>query len=129
MPRLTKTEHIARRRLMYHLWRADEDTLPLRALREEVPDAWHMIEADIDCHEPKVKTTLYLDQSVAKMFRAMGQGYQARINRILNTWLAMKMAGLMEEETALGNRRARLIAAEQESGVRPGWGPGVREDF
>lgn len=127
MPRMTRSEHAARRRLMYHLWRSDEDILPMRALREEVPEAWHMIEADIDCFEPKVKTTLYLDASVAKMFRAMGKGYQARINRILGTWLALKMTGLMEEDVALNNRRGRLMEAEKQTGKYPGWGPGLRE--
>ncbi|MFB0931086.1 MAG: BrnA antitoxin family protein [Ascidiaceihabitans sp.] len=57
---------------------------------EEVPDAWHIIVADLDCHAPKQKVTLYLDAPVAKAFKAMGQGYQARINRILATYLEMK---------------------------------------
>jgi hypothetical protein len=97
-------------------------------MREELPEAWHMVEADLDCREPKRKMTLYLDASVAQMFRAMGQGYQARINRILSTWLQMKMAGLVQEDVALANRRARLLAEEQETGHRPGWGEALRED-
>ena len=127
MPSMTKSEKLARERLIYHMWRADSDQLPLHKLRAEAPEAWHMIEADIDCFEPKEKVTLYLDRSVAKLFRAMGKGYQARINRILDTWLAMKMAGLMEEETALANRRARLMAEEEATGRRPGWGAGLEE--
>lgn len=123
MPALTKSERYARQRLIYHLWRADgEDELPLHRMAEEVPEAWHTIEADIDCYEPKVKLTLYLDASVAKMFRAMGTGYQARINRILNTWLAMKMGGLMAEDAALMQRRADLLETEKETGRLPGWG-------
>ena len=126
MPQMTRTERLARRRLIYHMWLAEEDQLPLARMREEVPEDWHMIEADLDCLEPKRKITLYLDTSVARMFQAMGKGYQARINRILGTWLQMKMAGLMQEDVALSNRRARLLAEETESGVRPGWGPGMR---
>lgn len=128
MPKMNKTERLARERLIYHLWRADEDELPLRVMREEVPDAWHMIEADIDCFEPKEKITLYLDRSVARMFRTMGKGYQARLNRILNTWLAMKIAGLMEEDIALSNRRAKVLEREKDAGTHPGWGPVVREE-
>lgn len=127
MPRLTRTEKLARRRLIYHMWLAEEEQLPLDRMRAELPEAWHMIEADIDCMEPKRKVTLYLDDSVAKMFKAMGTGYQTRINRILSTWLQMKMAGLMQEDIALANRRARLLAEEEQSGQRPGWGPGIRE--
>jgi len=128
MPPMTKTERLARRRLIYHMWLADEDTLPLTRMRAEVPEAWHMIEADIDSFEPKRKVTLYLDTSVAKMFQSMGKGYQARINRILATWLQMKMAGQMQEDVALSNRRAGLLAEESRTGHRPGWGPGMRED-
>ena len=40
----------------------------------------------------------------------------------------MKMAGLMQEDVALSNRRGRLLAKEQESGHRPGWGPGMRDE-
>jgi uncharacterized protein (DUF4415 family) len=127
MPQITRTERLARRRLFYHLWIADEDTPPLAEMRAEVPEAWHMIEADIDCFEAKRKMTLYLDQSVAKMFQAMGKGYQARINRILNTWLQMKMAGLMQEEEALMARRGAVLAAEKVTGDHPGWGKGMRE--
>lgn len=128
MPRMTRTEKLARRRLIYHLWLAEEDELPLARMRAELPEAWHTIEADIDCMEPKRKVTLYLDASVTKMFRGMGQGYQARINRILATWLQMKMAGLTQEDVALGNRRARLLAKERESDARPGWGSGMQEE-
>ncbi len=78
--RLTKTERIARSKLFRHLWEARTDVLD-DALEKEVPDSWHTLEADLDVEEPKVKVTLYLDASVAKMFRAMGHGYQARINR------------------------------------------------
>lgn len=127
MPQMTKTERLARRRLIYHLWLADEDILPLTEIRAEVPLAWHMIEADVDCAEAKRKVSLYLDKSVAAMFQAMGKGYQARINRILNTWLQMKMAGLMEEDAALAARRKDVLAAEKESGDYPGWGEGMRD--
>ncbi|WP_300037089.1 BrnA antitoxin family protein [uncultured Roseobacter sp.] len=125
MATMTKSELLARQRLIYHLWRADGDAVPLHRLRAEAPEAWHTIEADIDTHEPKVKVSLYLDRSVARLFRAMGKGYQQRINRILDTWLAMKMAGLMEEERALAERRADLLAEEKVTGERPGWGEHV----
>ncbi|WP_299963110.1 BrnA antitoxin family protein [uncultured Roseobacter sp.] len=127
MAQMTKSERLARRRLMYHLWVQDEDSPPLQEMRAELPEAWHTVEADIDCYEPKEKITLYLDQSVAKLFRGMGKGYQARLNRILQLWLQMKMAGLMEEDAALSKRRSQLMAAEQETGRYPGWGPVVRE--
>ena len=40
-----------------------------------------------------MRVTLMLDESVAKGFRSMGRGYQARINRILQTWLQLQILG------------------------------------
>ena len=64
----------------------------LEAARRHVPEAWLTLEMDVDTAAPKQKLSLYLDASVVKMYRAMGRGYQARINRILETWMQMKMA-------------------------------------
>jgi hypothetical protein len=110
---ISKSEKLARRRLVYHLWLASEDRVP-------------MIEADIDCHAPKQKVTLYLDAPVAKAFKAMGQGYQARINRILATYLEMKAGHLLEAEAImLKDRQKAILAAEQAEGSETkgrGWG-------
>jgi hypothetical protein len=93
----TKSERIAQDKLRRYLYEAHlEDPLDSQ-LRREVPDAWHTLEQDLDVTEKKVKLTLMLDASVAKVFRAMGRGYQARINRILATWVQLKMSGLMDE--------------------------------
>jgi uncharacterized protein (DUF4415 family) len=98
---ISKSEKLARRRLVYNLWLASEDRVSMYEFRAEVPDAWHMIEADIDCHAPKQKVTLILDAPVAKAFKAMGQGYQTRINRILATYLEMKVGHLLEVEVVM----------------------------
>ncbi len=83
------------------------------------------MEADIDCFEPKTKVTLYLDASVAKMFRAMGKGYQARINRILQLWLQSKMGGMQNEAEQLVARRMPYVRRENQEDGGPGWGPMV----
>jgi uncharacterized protein (DUF4415 family) len=109
--RLTKTERIARNKLIRHLSEARGDMLD-DALEGMVPDAWHTLEADLDVEEPKVKVTLYLDTSVAKMFRAMGTGYHARINRVLATWLQLKIAGLLREREEIERRFGQIMARE-----------------
>ena len=98
---LTKSQRIAREKLTEILWKSQIDDEVTVALRDEVPDAWHRLEADLDVREKKVQITLRLDASVAKFFRAMGQGYQARINRILETWAQMKIAGALGGEAQL----------------------------
>ncbi len=92
MTRMSKTERIARDGLMKSLIALNRDPWIVRALAEEVPDAWRTLEHDLDVTEKKVKVTLYLDTSVAKFYRAMGQGYQARINRLLATYAQMHIA-------------------------------------
>ena len=131
MAQMSKTEKLARRRLVYHLWLASEDRLPMHEVRNEVPDAWHLIEADLDCHAPKQKVTLYLDAPVAKAFKAMGTGYQARINRILGTWMEMKIGHVLEaEKIMLADRRRAILDAEQAEGSETagrGWGESVED--
>jgi hypothetical protein len=70
--------------------------------------------------------TLYLDAPVAKMFKAMGRGYQARINRILATWVEMKIGHVMErEKIMLADRRRAIMAMDNVEGSETalrGWG-------
>lgn len=89
-----KTKRFAEERLYRLFYEAslDSDLGILEVAKREVPDAWHTLEFDLDVEEPKDKVTLYLDRSVAKVFRAMGKGYHARINRVLETWVQMKIA-------------------------------------
>ncbi|MEO0924043.1 MAG: BrnA antitoxin family protein [Pseudomonadota bacterium] len=90
----TKTKRLATERfrnLMLTLDWDDEDRF-LEVVRRNVPDAWHTLEMDVDVAEPKEKVTLYLDRSVVKAFRATGHGYQARINRLLQTYMQMRIA-------------------------------------
>ena len=86
------------------LMRLSQDKMIARMLSEEIPEEWHMIMHDIPAYEKKEKLTLYLDKSVAKFFKAMGNGYQARINRILATWARMVILEDMELENALWRR-------------------------
>lgn len=88
-----KTKRLAEARLRQLLFHgAHDDDSFLETARRQIPDAWHTLEMDLDVAESKEKMTLYLDRSVARMLRAMGRGYQERVNRILATWVQMKIA-------------------------------------
>ena len=104
MARMTKTERIAREGLMKNLIHLNRDGWISSMIEDEIPDAWHMLEADLDVAEKKEKVTLYLDRSVARAFRAMGTGYQARINRLLATWVQMKIANEIKLDDILQKR-------------------------
>ncbi|MEO9824312.1 MAG: BrnA antitoxin family protein [Paracoccaceae bacterium] len=111
-----KTKRLARDRLYRLIYEQalEDDSRFLEEARRAVPDAWHFVEMDIEVHEPKVKLTLYLDQSVAKIFKAMGGGYQTRINRVLTTWVQMRIAEMnayeMDHYQMLEATRAELRA-------------------
>lgn len=98
-----KTRRLAEARFhrLLYLQSMTDDDLFLETARREIPDAWRTLELDVDAEEPKQKVTLYLDRRVAQMFRRMGKGYQARINRILETWLQLKMSekAVLRKET------------------------------
>ena len=104
MARMTKTERIARDGLMKNLIMTMQDGWITNTIAEQIPEAWHMLEADVDVQEPKEKVTLYLDRSVARFYRAMGKGYHARINRLLATYVQMQIAKEVRLEEALKER-------------------------
>lgn len=91
----TRTARLAMERLL-RLTYAEEATRfdGLYDIRDAIPEAWAHLEHDVDVDEPRDKVTLYVDRSVLKFFRAMGPGYQARINRVLATYAQMKIADL-----------------------------------
>ncbi len=130
MPQMTKAERIARQRMMRYLYEesVDETDLSLE-LRDKVPLEWHTLEHDLDVEEPKVKVTLRLDTSVAKFYRAMGPGYQARISRILGLWANMQIGKALRLEEAM-QRQLKLLNdrddARRAAGEMPiGFGSGV----
>jgi len=51
----------------------------------------------------RAKLTLNLDAEVAKWFRAMGHGYQARMNHVLRNW----MVSVVEREIAAAGTLGR----------------------
>lgn len=88
---MTRTARLARARLSRRLEGFGDDAALWRKVQERVPAAWATLEEDIDTEEPKVKITLRLDASVAQVFRAMGKGYQNRMNHVLATYAQMQI--------------------------------------
>ncbi len=120
-----KTRRLAEARLRQLLYLAscDNDTAFLERAKREIPDAWHSLELDLDVIAPKEKLTLYLDRRVVRMFRAMGQGYQARINRVLETYMQLKIA----ENVALERDMLDAIAKAGADKRRPDRDAGLED--
>ncbi len=111
-PKGTKTERLARAQMRRKLRATDYEGTFDWYVKEHVPEAWHTLEEDIDVEEPKVKITRWVDRSVAQFYRAMGKGYQARINRVLTTYAQLKIANI----TALEARMREEMPAFFEGG-------------
>ncbi len=53
----------------------------------QIPDAWREIARDRALPKRKTPVTLRVDEDVAKWFRALGQGYQTRMNQVLRAYM------------------------------------------
>lgn len=59
-----------------------------RQLKERtLPDEWHRIEREVPVSPRKTRVTLRIDADVAGWFRALGHGYQSRMNRVLRAYV------------------------------------------
>jgi len=130
MRRMTKRERISRQRLMNYIQNEQYDDMDVSLeLARIVPQAWHTLEHDLDVWEEKVKITLRLDKSVAQFYRAMGQGCQARISRILALWAHMQICGMWQTDWAINEQISewgKLNCADKENGETPhSYGSGV----
>tara|TARA_R110002049_G_scaffold29972_4_gene102125 strand:+ start:41306 stop:41833 length:528 start_codon:yes stop_codon:yes gene_type:complete len=61
----------------------------------EVPRQWHRIARRRGARE-KVRVTLRVEEDVVKFFRAMGKGYQERMNDVLRAWMHGRLAGVID---------------------------------
>ncbi len=107
---LTKTQRLYFERLLLNVRALQEENAFEYDVAAVVPEAWDTLEHDVDVTERKVKVTLRMDESVAKFYRAMGQGYQARINRVLATFAQMRIAEVERFHKELDADMAKMEA-------------------
>ena len=94
---MTKTQRMhwqyavdARRMIEYDLHSV---ATKLRCLPQEWDEIW---EGRDRRDAKKVPITIRLDADVVKFFKAMGEGYQPRINRVLRAFMHYRLAGILE---------------------------------
>ncbi len=64
-----------------------------RRLREaHVPEEWYRIERDVPVRAKKARVTAAFDADLVRWYRGLGQGYQARMNRVLRTYMLLVIA-------------------------------------
>jgi uncharacterized protein (DUF4415 family) len=54
---------------------------------ELIPPGWHSLERVAPVTQPKTKLTLSLDTDMVNRFRALGRGYQPRMNAVLRAYM------------------------------------------
>ncbi|MFT3974631.1 MAG: BrnA antitoxin family protein [Amaricoccus sp.] len=54
---------------------------------DNLPPAWGGIEDAVPVRPKRVRITALYDEDVARFFRGMGQGYQARMNAVLRAYM------------------------------------------
>ena len=102
----TRTARLAYERVIGNVVDLEYDGLTPYWVRDHIPEAWDRLEKDVDVFEKKVQITIRLDESVAKYFRAMGPGYQSRINRVLASFAQMRIAQINAIEQRRKVRKA-----------------------
>lgn len=91
--------------------------IKLRCMPREGDEIWQ----DKDRRDPKrVRATIRLDADVVKFFKAMGPGYQPRINRVLRAYMHYRLAAIVDgpDTTDYVLHPERLDKTRVE---RPGW--------
>jgi len=72
--------------------RQRKDFEEMKVRSDLIPKEWSQIEAEVPVRPRKEKLTVKFDEDLVKWFRAMGHGYQARMNRILRTFMLATIA-------------------------------------
>ncbi|MEL6678293.1 MAG: BrnA antitoxin family protein [Pseudomonadota bacterium] len=106
--RKTLTELKAETELAMQVAELEADVAFNTAVAKFVPSTWEDLPERYPCKPPKTRVTLLVDRDVAKFFRAMGRGHQARMNAVLRTF----MLALLSKEIVtrqMRDRRGRVL--------------------
>ncbi|NOX74502.1 MAG: BrnA antitoxin family protein [Alphaproteobacteria bacterium] len=93
--KLTKKERIDWTLLIDAMSKVEYDLLhPI--LRDGcIPPEWISIARE-GATPAKTRITARFDADVVRFFRSLGTGYQEKMNRVLKSWMLMRMVGLVE---------------------------------
>jgi uncharacterized protein (DUF4415 family) len=124
-PKLTKAEGEAYYRLADVMRKLEWEIHHKFWRGEGLPKEWHDIAIEKG-PGPKEKVSLYVDRRVLKFFRATGQGWQGRVNLVLEAYALARASGAVR-----GVERfdlARSAERNRLDGPPPGWGQERKEE-
>jgi uncharacterized protein (DUF4415 family) len=85
--RRSKPEERSFARMLSELEEQEADFERFKRTRSLVPEGWYSVERRAEIKPKKTKLTLALDADMVKWFRALGRGYQPRMNAILRAYM------------------------------------------
>ena len=92
-------EEVAHHKLMIELGEMDIFLRQTQAKLALIPEAWHTLEQDVPVRPRKTKITADFHAETVTWFRAMGLGYQARMNAVLRTFMLAVKSRYIERPT------------------------------
>jgi uncharacterized protein (DUF4415 family) len=92
-------------------------------MTSRVPDEWHEIAAKRP-QRKAMKVNLRLEEDVVKFFKSMGEGYGARINDVLKSYMYARLAGVIKGAETTNHYKTRQ---EDHLGKKPRFGDTARE--
>jgi uncharacterized protein (DUF4415 family) len=66
--------------------------------RSLVPPGWHSVESRAEIKPKKTKLTVTLDADMVAWFRALGRGYQPRMNAVLRAYMHAVISKEIEQK-------------------------------
>lgn len=83
----TIAEEHAHVTMMIELDRTRQDFEEMKLRHALIPAGWSRVEAEAPVRRRKTQLTVKFDDDLVRWFRAMGLGYQGRMNRVLRIFM------------------------------------------
>lgn len=93
------------------------------AMQGKIPPAWHEIATDPDRRGAnRVKVTFRVNNDVVRYFKAMGPGYQERMNKVLSAYVHGRLYRIVNGPDTTDFVLRPEKVARQVAAKRPEWG-------
>ena len=95
--KMTKTERVNWKHGVDAMRMIEHDIHDVLLELSGMPSEWHTIAMDEDKRDGKrTRCTVAFDADVVRFFKAMGPGYQARMNRVLRAFMHFRLAKIVD---------------------------------
>jgi len=93
-----KTEERSFARMLDDLREQEIEFEIFQRTRSLVPPGWHSVESRAPVQPKKAKLTVTLDADMVAWFRALGRGYQPRMNLVLRAYMHAVISKEVEQK-------------------------------